>query len=91
MKPVVVVDPPRADPGVAVAPGDVVAADEDGVVCIPRPDAAEVAAGGRRRADREHPARQALPRGELGLDWYDMRPAPEGLGVSCVQADQEGS
>jgi len=84
VKPVVVVDPPRADP-------DVVVADKDGVVCIPRPDAAEVAANGRRRADREDLARQAFARGELSLDWYDMRPALEGLGISYIQADQEGS
>jgi len=50
-----------------------------------------VAANGRRRADREDRARQAFARGELSLDWYDMRPALEGLGISYVQADQEGS
>ena len=77
--------------GVAVAPGDVVVADEDGVICIPRRDAAEVAANGRRRADREDLARQAFARGELSLDWYDMRPALEGLGISYIQADPEGS
>ena len=69
----------------------VVVPDEDGVVCIPRQGAAEVAANGRRRAERGDLARQAFARGELSLDWYDMRPALEGLGISYIQADQEGS
>ena len=38
---------------VSVRPGDVVLADEDGVVVVPRERAAEVLANGRSLADRE--------------------------------------
>jgi 4-hydroxy-4-methyl-2-oxoglutarate aldolase len=72
--------------GVLVEPGDVVAADDDGVVCIPRLRAAEVAAAAQLRADREVEARQAFARGELSLDRLGLRPVLERLGVSYVRA-----
>jgi len=73
--------------GTVVAPGDAVIADEDGVVCIPRLDAAEVAANGKIRAEREDQARAAFARGELSLDRYGLRPELERLGVVYVRAD----
>jgi 4-hydroxy-4-methyl-2-oxoglutarate aldolase len=72
--------------GVLVEPGDVVAADDDGVVCIPRLRAAEIAVAAQFRADREVEARQAFARGELSLDRLGLRPVLERLGVSYVRA-----
>jgi 4-hydroxy-4-methyl-2-oxoglutarate aldolase len=76
--------------GTAVAPGDVVVADDDGVVCIPRLAAAGVAADGQLRAQREAEARQAFANGELSLDRYGLRTALDRLGVSYIQANREG-
>jgi 4-hydroxy-4-methyl-2-oxoglutarate aldolase len=76
--------------GTAVAPGDVVVADDDGVVCIPRLAAAEVAADGQLRAQREAEARQAFANGELSLDRYGLRAELDRLGVSYIQANREG-
>lgn len=59
--------------GVNVVPGDVVIADEDGVVVIPRADAAEVAAKGEKRLADEGGKREKLAAGILGLDMYNMR------------------
>jgi 4-hydroxy-4-methyl-2-oxoglutarate aldolase len=75
--------------GTVIRPGDAVVADDDGVVCIPRGQAAQVAADGRRRVEREDEAREAFARGELSLDRYDLRPVLERLGVTYVRADQE--
>jgi 4-hydroxy-4-methyl-2-oxoglutarate aldolase len=72
--------------GTVVAPGDVVVADEDGVVCVPRLRAAEVAAGGRDRSAREDRARAAFASGELSLDRYGLRAELERLGVAYVRA-----
>jgi 4-hydroxy-4-methyl-2-oxoglutarate aldolase len=77
--------------GTVIAPGDAVIADEDGVVAVPRRDAAAVAAAGRLRAQREDEARAAFARGELSLDRYGLRPELERLGVSYVRAEPDGS
>ena len=58
--------------GVLVSPGDVVCADDDGVVVVPRLDAAKVAKAGEERERKEAINRARLEKGELGLDIYDM-------------------
>src|SRR5665213_2254541 len=62
--------------GVNVEPGDVVVADDDGVVIVPKKLAVEVAAKAQKRHDDEDGKRKRLASGELGLDMYKMR---EGL------------
>ena len=81
------VNTPVSVAGTVIRPGDAVVADDDGVVCIPREQAAQVAADGRRRAEREDEARDAFMRGELGLDRYQLRPVLERLGVTYIRAD----
>jgi 4-hydroxy-4-methyl-2-oxoglutarate aldolase len=66
---------------VVVAPGDVVCADDDGVVVVPRGDAAAVVAQGRDRIRREDATRARLAAGELGLDLYGLRAKLDELGV----------
>ena len=75
--------------GTVVRPGDAVVADDDGVVCVPRDQAAQVAVDGRLRVQREDEARDAFARGELGLDRYQLRQVLERLGVTYVRADHE--
>lgn len=82
------VNVPVAIGGTVVHPGDAVIADDDGVVCVPRALAAEVAAAGREREAREDSARDAFARGELGLDRYGLREVLGRLGVRYVPAEQ---
>jgi 4-hydroxy-4-methyl-2-oxoglutarate aldolase len=84
------VNVPIAIAGTVVAPGDVVVADDDGVVAVPRLAAAEVAASGKLRAQREDEARQAFARGELSLDRYGLRAELGRLGVSYIRANHDG-
>lgn len=64
-----------------VRPGDVVLADRDGVVVVPRERAAEVAEAAARREAGEAGKRARFRAGELGLDIYDMRGPLAALGL----------
>ncbi|MEW2521362.1 4-carboxy-4-hydroxy-2-oxoadipate aldolase/oxaloacetate decarboxylase [Actinacidiphila alni] len=59
--------------GQRIEPGDVVVADDDGVVVVPRLRAAEVLAASEARERREAGLRERYARGELGLDVNTMR------------------
>jgi len=70
--------------GALVEAGDVIVADDDGVVVVKRGTAREVAAAAEQRAHKESATRERLARGELGLDIYDMRPKLRQLGLKYV-------
>jgi len=59
--------------GQAVSPGDLVLADDDGVVIVPRAHAAEVLESSRLRENDEDRVRAQLQDGESTLDLFDMR------------------
>ena len=59
--------------GALVHPGDVIVADDDGVVVVPRNDVAQVVSDCESRVAKETVNRKRLAAGELGLDIYDMR------------------
>jgi 4-hydroxy-4-methyl-2-oxoglutarate aldolase len=75
--------------GVRVDPGDVVVADDDGVVVVPRARAAEVATLGQAREGKEAAVRERLVAGELGLDIYQMRARLAERGLRYVDAAPE--
>ena len=70
--------------GVNVKPGDVIVADDDGVVVVERKRALEVAKAGEEREKKEAVSRARLQKGELGLDIYSMRKQLEEKGLKYI-------
>ena len=75
--------------GQLVNPGDIVIADDDGVVVVPRALADEVAVKMKRRMENEQAVRRRLAQGELGLDIYKMRERLKQQGIDYVSFNAE--
>ena len=74
--------------GQNIRPGDVIVADVDGVVVVPREKAAEVAKAASDRFAKESKTRERLKNGELGLDFYGLRTKLTELGVKWVDSEE---
>jgi 4-hydroxy-4-methyl-2-oxoglutarate aldolase len=70
--------------GAAVDAGDVVVADDDGVVFVPHAAADKTLAAARERVAKEELAREQLAAGKLGLDRLNMRPGLKAAGLVYV-------
>jgi 4-hydroxy-4-methyl-2-oxoglutarate aldolase len=70
--------------GQTVRPGDVVVADDDGVLVVPRGDVPRALTASQARLDKEAATRAAFQAGELGLDRYGLRERLAEFGIEHV-------
>jgi 4-hydroxy-4-methyl-2-oxoglutarate aldolase len=75
--------------GQLVFPGDVICADDDGVVVVARAQADSVMDKAQARLDGEEAKRQRLAAGEVGLDIYSMRERLAESGLVYVDSLEE--
>ena len=72
-----------------VNPGDLIVADDDGVVVVRRKEAANVLSLSREREEKEAKSRQRYLRGELSLDVANMRGRLSERGLTYVDTPPE--
>ncbi len=77
--------------GQSIMPGDVIVADDDGVVVVPRQALTGVVESAAQRDAKEANARSRYANGELGLDINDMRPRLAAKGLEYKDYDAEDS
>jgi 4-hydroxy-4-methyl-2-oxoglutarate aldolase len=70
----------------SVRPGDVVIADDDGVMIVPRADVTTAITASAAREEKEQINREAFRCGELGIDIYGLRKTLADLGVTYEAA-----
>jgi 4-hydroxy-4-methyl-2-oxoglutarate aldolase len=70
--------------GVTVQPGDVVCADDDGVVIVERTNAAWALEQSNARLAKEEEMRATLESGQLGVDVYGLRQKLIDMGVEYI-------
>ncbi|NEA99336.1 4-carboxy-4-hydroxy-2-oxoadipate aldolase/oxaloacetate decarboxylase [Streptomyces sp. SID13726] len=82
------VNVPIAIDGQVINPGDVILADDDGVVVVPRERVAETVEKSEAREAKEAATRAAFLDGQLGLDRYGLRETLRNLGVEYKTYEQ---
>src|SRR6266516_3410239 len=75
--------------GELVQPGDVIVADDDGVVVVPRRNATEVLAASRAREHSEAANRARYQAGELSLDVHRMRGRLQQKGLEYIDQAED--
>ena len=81
------VNRPMICAGALILPGDLIVADDDGVVVVARAEARDVLKKSNEREARETGVRARLTAGELGLDIYGLRDRLEAKGLKYVKRD----
>lgn len=84
------VNMPLTCAGVLINPGDLIIADDDGVVCIPRKQTEAVLEKSLAREEMEANKRVRFEAGELGLDVYNMRQRLKNKGLTYIDQKDLG-
>lgn len=68
------VNEPTVCGGASVDPGDLIMADDDGVVVVKKGDFQFALESSKQRLKKEEGTKEKIARGEISLDFYNLRP-----------------
>lgn len=75
--------------GQSINPGDLIIADDDGVVVVAKENASDVLNNAKQRVANEEDKRARFEAGELGLDIYNMRQRLADKGLRYVESEND--
>ncbi|PFO08959.1 4-carboxy-4-hydroxy-2-oxoadipate aldolase/oxaloacetate decarboxylase [Bacillus sp. AFS076308] len=83
------VNAPTVCGGVSVEPGDLIMADDDGVVVVKKGDLQFALESSKQRLKKEEGTKEKIARGEISLDFYNLRPTLEKEQVVYYEDESE--
>lgn len=75
--------------GIHINPGDVILADEDGVVAVKKENLKEILDLSKKRIAKEKASREKINCAKISLDFYNLRPVLESEGVIYYDDESE--
>lgn len=72
-----------------VNPGDLIMADDDGVVVVKKEDLEFALDASNKRVQKEEGTKEKIARGELSIDFYNLRPTLETENVVYYETEEE--
>lgn len=83
------VNAPTVCAGAIVNPGDLIVADDDGVVVVKKEDLHDTLQASLKRLEKEEQTKERIAGGELSLDFYNLRPTLEKENVVYYENEDE--
>lgn len=83
------VNSPAVCGGITIHPGDLIMADDDGIVCIKKEDIADTLELSRARVAKEAGTIEKINSGQISLDFYNLRPVLEAENVRYYETEQD--
>ncbi|MFB6466382.1 4-carboxy-4-hydroxy-2-oxoadipate aldolase/oxaloacetate decarboxylase [Cytobacillus sp. Hz8] len=83
------VNAPAICGGVTVHPGDIIMADDDGVVVVKQEDTKFTLESSKKRMIKEEGTKQKIANGELSIDFYNLRSVLEQQNVYYYEDEEE--
>lgn len=71
--------------GQIIEPGDIIVGDDDGVVVIKKEEVQSSIELSVKRLEKEVSVKEKIAKGQISLDFYDLRPVLENLNVQYVE------
>lgn len=83
------VNAPAVCGGTLINPGDLILADDDGVVVVNKDDLLTSLQAAKERVAKEEKTKEKIARGELSIDFYNLRPVLEKEGVVYYDSEED--